>query len=61
MRVQQLISDDELLNPYEDLIMSGLDSLKIMQFSSELKVHGIQIGYAELIRNPILSSWWLLL
>jgi aryl carrier-like protein len=30
VRVQQLISDDELLNPYEDLIMSGLDSLKIM-------------------------------
>ncbi len=56
-RVQQLIEEDEL-DPEENLILYGLDSLRIMQFSSELKAQGINISFEELGRTPTLSNWW---
>ncbi|EPA1610816.1 acinetobactin biosynthesis bifunctional isochorismatase/aryl carrier protein BasF, partial [Acinetobacter baumannii] len=56
-KVQQLIEEDEL-DPEENLILYGLDSLRIMQFSSELKAQGINISFEELGRTPTLSNWW---
>ncbi|WP_445115294.1 isochorismatase family protein [Acinetobacter sp. WZC-1] len=57
-RVQQLIEEDEELDPDENLILYGLDSLRIMQFSSELKAQGINVSFEELGRTPTLSNWW---
>ena len=54
---QQLIEEDEL-DSEENLILYGLDSLRIMQFSSELKAQGINISFEELGRTPTLSNWW---
>ncbi|RBP85788.1 isochorismatase family protein [Marinomonas rhizomae] len=57
-KVQQLIEEDEELDPDESLIVYGLDSLKIMQFASDLKANGIAISFEEIARNPTLSNWW---
>ncbi len=56
-KVQQLIEEDGS-DPEENLILYGLNSLRIMQFSSELKAQGINIGFEELGRTPTLSNWW---
>lgn len=60
-RVQQLIEEDEELDPDENLIVYGLDSLKIMQFASDLKTYNIAISFEEMARNPTLSNWWALI
>ncbi|MBJ7539345.1 isochorismatase family protein [Marinomonas transparens] len=60
-RVQQLIEEDEELDPTENLIVYGLDSLSIMQLSSELKTYGIKVSFEEVARNPTLSNWWALI
>lgn len=57
-RVQQLVEEDSELDPNENLIVYGLDSLRIMQLSSELKGRGINISFEELGRTPTLSNWW---
>ncbi len=61
IRVEQLIEEEEEIDPDENLIVYGLDSLRIMQFSAELKSYGIDIGFEEIARNPTLSSWWALI
>lgn len=60
-RVTQLIGEDVDIDDDENLIIYGLDSLKIMQFSSELKNMNIDIGFEKLGRNPTISQWWLLI
>lgn len=56
--VRKLVDEDGDLEPNENLIFYGIDSLKIMQLSSELKSRGIDIGFEELGRAPTLSNWW---
>jgi len=53
-----LVEDDGELDPDENLIVYGLDSLRIMQLSSELKKRGVTISFEELGRDPTLSAWW---
>jgi len=53
-----LVEDDGELDPDENLIVYGLDSLRIMQLSSELKKRGVTISFEELGRDPTLSVWW---
>lgn len=60
-RVEQLIEEDEEIDPDESLIVYGLDSLRIMQLASELKSYGIDIGFEDIARNPTLSNWWALI
>jgi len=56
--VRGFVEDDDELDPDENLIVYGLDSLRIMQLSSELKKRGVTISFEELGRAPTLSSWW---
>lgn len=56
--VQKLIEEESDLDPDENLIVYGLDSLGIMRLSSELKGRGINVSYEELGRTPTLSNWW---
>lgn len=58
MWVQKLVEEDSELDPDENLIVYGLDSLRIMQISSELRERGINISFEELGRTPTLSNWW---
>lgn len=56
--VQKLVEEEDELDPDENLIIYGLDSLRIMQLSSELKRWGVNVSFEELGRNPTLSNWW---
>ncbi|MGP5540971.1 isochorismatase family protein [Psychrobacter celer] len=57
-RVEQLIEEEEEIDPEENLIVYGLDSLRIMQLAAEFKGYGVDIGFEEIARNPTLSNWW---
>ncbi len=56
-RVQQLIEDSEEIDPEENLIFYGLDSLQVMKLAAELKERGIVVGFEELARVPTLKAW----
>lgn len=60
-RVQQMIEDDCDIDPAENLVLYGLDSIAVMTFSSELKQQGIEISFEELAREPTLDAWWALI
>ncbi len=56
-KVQKLVEEEEL-DPAENLILYGLDSLRIMQFSAELKQYGLEIYFEELGQEPSIEHWW---
>lgn len=60
-RVQQMIEDDCDIDPTENLVLYGLDSIAVMTFSSELKQQGVEISFEELAREPTLEAWWALI
>ena len=57
-RVLQLVEDCEDLDPEENLIFYGLDSLQVMKLAAELKERGIAVSFEELADSPTLASWW---
>ena len=57
-RVLQLVEDCEDLDPEENLIFYGLDSLQVMRLAAELKERGIAVSFEELADSPTLASWW---
>ncbi|MEO9528811.1 isochorismatase family protein [Roseibium sp.] len=60
-RVLELIEDDSDLDPEENLIFYGLDSIQVMKLASELKERGVVVGFDELARVPTLNGWWSLI
>lgn len=58
MWVQNFVEQGTSVDPDESLIVYGLDSLRIMQLSSDLKERGLDIRFDELGRAPTLSNWW---
>lgn len=57
-RLRQLIEDGETLDPQENLIFYGLDSLSVMKLAAELKARGVEVSFEELARSPTLDQWW---
>ncbi|SMO74040.1 phosphopantetheine-binding protein [Paracoccus laeviglucosivorans] len=60
-RIQTMIEDDCDIDPAENLVLYGLDSIAVMTFSSELKQLGIEASFEELAKEPTLDAWWALL
>lgn len=61
-RVAAMIEDDcDEIDPAENLVLYGLDSIAVMTFSSELKQIGIEASFEELAREPTLDNWWALI
>ncbi len=60
-RVQKMIEDDAEIDPTENLVLYGLDSIAVMTLSSELKQIGIEASFEELAREPTLDKWWALI
>ena len=60
-RVQKMIEDDCDIDPAENLVLYGLDSIAVMSFSSELKQMGVEASFEELAREPTLDAWWALI
>ncbi|AVL70585.1 MULTISPECIES: phosphopantetheine-binding protein [Oligella] len=59
--VQEIMAYENSLDPNENLIIYGLDSIRIMQIATYLKQKGITIEYLELAKAPILNEWWQLI
>jgi len=55
------LEEASAIDPDENLILHGLDSLRIMQLSSELQGRGVEVSFEELGRDPTLSRWWSLI
>lgn len=60
-RVQTMIEDDCDIDPAENLVLYGLDSIAVMTFSAELKQMGVEASFEELAKDPTLNAWWALL
>lgn len=60
-RIQAMIEDDCDIEPDENLVLYGLDSIAVMTFSSELKQMGIAASFEDLAKEPTLNAWWALL
>ncbi|CAM3230392.1 Aryl carrier domain-containing protein [Paracoccus aminovorans] len=60
-RVAEMIEDDCEIDPAENLVLYGLDSIAVMTFASELKQMGVEAGFEELAREPTLANWWALI
>ncbi len=60
-RVLELVEDETELDPEENLILYGLDSLQVMKLAGELKERGVTVGFDELARVPTLAAWWALI
>ena len=60
-RVLQMVEDESDIDPDENLIFYGLDSLQVMKLAGELKERGVTVGFDELARVPTLSAWWALI
>ena len=42
-------------------MLFGLDSIRVMEFASLLKTHGITVSFEDLIRLPTPNAWWSLI
>lgn len=61
-RVLALLYDDIAeIDPDDNLLDYGLDSVQVMTLISEWQQRGITIQFEELARNPSLNAWWSLI
>lgn len=60
-RVARMIEDDCEIDPAENLIFYGLDSISVMTLAAELKQAGVTIAFEELAREPSVNGWWALI
>lgn len=60
-RVALMIEDECDIEPAENLVLYGLDSIAVMTFSAELKQMGIEASFEELAKEPTLDAWWALI
>ncbi|SDK43784.1 Phosphopantetheine attachment site, partial [Nonomuraea jiangxiensis] len=45
------------LDPAEDLIALGLDSIRIMQLTNDWQRRGVKVKFADLMESPAITSW----
>ncbi|WP_127075357.1 isochorismatase family protein [Rhodomicrobium lacus] len=57
-RVRGLLEDATDLDPNENLLFYGIDSLQVMRLASELKARGVLVSFEDLARAPTLNAWW---
>ncbi|GLO65400.1 isochorismatase family protein [Oceanobacillus kimchii] len=55
---EMLEMSPDQLNVQDDLIESGLDSIRIMMLAENWNSEGIDISFIELIESPKLESWY---
>lgn len=57
-RVRQFISEDEgELDPNQNLLHYGLDSIQVMTLAGELRDRGVRLSFEDLARSPTLNAW----
>lgn len=56
-RVRMLIDDEGELDPEENLLYYGLDSIHVMTVAGELRERGVQVTFEDLARAPTVNAW----
>ncbi|SEG73754.1 mycobactin phenyloxazoline synthetase [Thermomonospora echinospora] len=51
----------EQVEPHDNLIELGMDSIRLMSLTGRLRKRGVEVGFAELAERPTLAEWWDLL
>ena len=51
----------EQVDPHDNLIELGMDSIRLMSLTGRLRKRGIEVTFAELAERPTLAQWWELL
>ncbi|WP_119726661.1 non-ribosomal peptide synthetase [Thermomonospora amylolytica] len=51
----------EQVDPHDNLIELGMDSIRLMSLTGRLRKRGIEVAFAELAERPTLAQWWELL
>ena len=49
------------LDDGQDLLLLGLDSIRIMSLIGTLRATGVRIRFDELVQTPTLAAWWALI
>lgn len=60
-RLSQMIEDDAEIDPDENLLFYGLDSLRVMKLAAELETRGVHVSFEQLARTPTLAHWYRLI
>ena len=60
-QIALMIEDEDEVGPDDSLVLFGLDSIRVMEFSSLLKTRGVTVSFEELIRQPTPNAWWSLI
>lgn len=60
-QIALMIEDEDKVGPDDSLVLFGLDSIRVMEFSSLLKTRGVTVSFEELIRQPTPNAWWSLI
>jgi bifunctional isochorismate lyase/aryl carrier protein len=60
-RIAALVEEPTEIDPDENLIFYGLDSLQVMKLAGELKEAGVVVSFDELARMPTMNAWWTLI
>ena len=60
-RLARMVEDDEVIDPQENLLLYGVDSISVMELTAELAQTGIAVSFAEFAETPTLAAWWALI
>ncbi|WP_336215597.1 condensation domain-containing protein, partial [Nonomuraea sp. LPB2021202275-12-8] len=47
----------EDVDPHEDLIAQGIDSIRVMQLANDWQRQGIKVKFADLVESPTVAAW----
>lgn len=57
-RVTQLIDDEENIDPAENLIFYGFDSIRMMTLAGEISARGVSLSFEDMATDPSVNAWW---
>lgn len=60
-RIVAMVDDEGPIDPAENLLLYGLDSIQVMTLAGDLEAMGIRISFQELAQNPSIEAWWALI
>lgn len=56
-----LYQDPDDVTDTEDLVESGMDSIRIITLLERWREAGVRISFVELAESPTVAAWWALL
>ncbi|MFI0396924.1 phosphopantetheine-binding protein [Paracoccus jiaweipingae] len=60
-QIAAMTDPGDAANPDDNLIMHGLDSIRVMAFAGRLHQRGISVSFEDLITQPTANAWWALI